>query len=185
MAYAFSQLGRGGNRVGSGTEAESALDLSVEERQALFRAELEEMWEANQIRTWRNFGSPDAAATEILDLVAPLSRKYGLEVAGYIRQVDGHYRYTRPEVFGPTGATLSTRNGLIGYHTHPSGGLVFTNQDFNLGSGNDAAWVRASGRPLYLGVQSAGGAVGIAVCEPGSCSNIGRRGTVGRTVRGF
>ena len=183
MSYAFGRIGRDGSKsVGSGSDAESMLDLPEEQRRELLTARLNEMWEANEIRTWKTFGHPDSAAIEILDMMAPLSRIYGLEIAGHIRAVDGGYRYTRPEVGGPTGATLSTRH--IGYHTHPSGDLRFTNDDFNLGTGIDARWVRSSGRALYLGVQS-GGSVGIAVCEPSSCSISGRFGTTGRTVRGF
>jgi len=170
-------------RVGGGAESESVLDLSVEERQALLRTRLDEMWEAGELRTWHTFASPDAAAIEVLDLLAPLSRRFGLELAGHIRPVDGGYRYTRPQIGGATGATLNTR--YTGYHTHPSGTLRFTNDDFNLGTGNDARWVRIAGKALYLGVQSGSGAIGIAACEPGNCNVYGRTRVTGRTVRGF
>lgn len=65
----------------------------------------------------------------------------------------------------------------------PSGSLRFSNKIVNAGGGIDSVWVSKHKKPLYLGVQSSTGSVGIAVCEPGSCSHVGRFGTKGRVVQ--
>jgi hypothetical protein len=111
----------------------------------------------------------------------PLSKKFGLEVGGNIYEDDGKYHYTMP-VIGD-GISVGVPTGWIGYHTHPSGGMYFSNSFATAGGGNDANWVKQSGNPLYMGVQLNDGSVGIAVCEPGGCPNIGRFGTQGRKVQ--
>jgi len=177
MAYAFNQMSNPGD------QGSSVRDLPVEKRQALLRAKLDEMWENNEIPTWITHGSHEEAATAVLDLVAPLSRKYHLEIYGHIVPNEKGYRFTRPQVGHATGGALNTSH--MGYHTHPGGSLVFSNRDTPR-PGGDADWVRDSGKRLYLGIQQTRrGPVGIAVCEPGNCPRYGRDGAPGRTIRGF
>ena len=127
------------------------------------------------------FDAADDAAKEVLNATAPLSKKYGLEVGGNIYQENGKYHYTMPQI--GDGISVPMYTDWIGYHTHPSGGMYFSNSFNTAGGGNDALWVQKGGNPLYMGVQLTNGSIGIAVCEPGSCSNIGRFGTKGRTVQ--
>ena len=123
----------------------------------------------------RTFGSVDAAAKEVLNATAPLSKKYGLEVAGSIWKDTKGYRYTFPIIGGEGSASLTT--AYIGYHTHPSGRLRFSNQIYSYSGGSgDAGWVSSSGKPLYLGVHTSNG-VNIGVCNPGNCSTIEFQGT--------
>lgn len=77
-----------------------------------------------------------------------------------------------PKIGGPESINLPPSH--IGYHTHPSGDLFFSNRttDFT----GDSDWVEIAGKPLYLGVQH-GGSVKIGVCEPGSCPHYGQFGT--------
>ena len=141
-----------------------------------FQKDLNALKTDGTLSSSRTFESADAAATEVLSVTAPLSHKYGLEVAGSIWKGDGGYSYTFPVIGGEGSALLTT--AYTGYHTHPSGSLMFSNQ-FNNHShsgGGDAGWVATSGKPLYLGVQ-VGSGVSIGVCSPDSCSNFGRKGT--------
>ena len=124
----------------------------------------------------RAFGSADAAAKEVLNATAGLSKKYRHEVAGSIWKAEDGYHYTLPEIgtFGTANLTIA----YTGYHTHVGGGLIFSNQFDNYGfsGGSDADWVAQSGKSLYLGVQFSDG-VRIGVCSPDNCPNFGRNGT--------
>ena len=123
----------------------------------------------------RNFDSTDVAATEVLNATAALSKQYGLEVAGSIWKSKDGWHYTAPKIGGVGSASLTT--SYIGYHTHPSGSLMFSNQFRSyLGGPGDAGWVAISNKSLYLGVQI-GNNVSIGVCSPGSCPQFGRLGT--------
>ena len=137
-----------------------------------------------------SYGSLDEAARAVLDILAPLSAKYGLELGGHIHEIDGRtsrrtgrvlerrFRYTMP-VIGES-AHVDINKSFPGYHTHPSGNLVFSNPfrnalyDQNLG---DAEWVKESGQRLYVGVVGADGRVLVGVCEPGKCPTTGSEGT--------
>ena len=112
----------------------------------------------------------------MLDAAAPLSKKYGLELAGSIWKGKSGYSYTFPVIGGKGSASLTTAH--IGYHTHPSGSLMFSNQfrNYSYSGGGDAGWVATSGKSLYLGVQTNSG-VSIGVCSLGNCPNFGRKGT--------
>lgn len=152
----------------------------------MFEARIDALVADETLSNSRVFTNPDAAAKEVLNVMAPLSREYNLEVGGNIltRTVRGRvlYRYTIP-VIGAE-ASVAVASSAIGYPTHPSGPLHFSNNIFHSSSeGNDAAWVRQSGRPLYLGVQSAAGGIGVAVCPPGNCSLVEYGGTAGRRIQ--
>ncbi|WP_172676762.1 hypothetical protein, partial [Marinagarivorans algicola] len=145
------------------------------EDRAAFQKELDALAADGTLSKYRNFKTEDAAATEVLDATAPLSKKYGLEVAGSIWKHKDGWRYTLPEIGGVGSANLTTR--YIGYHTHPSGPLKFSNQfNSHTGGPGDAGWVATSNKSLYVGVQI-GGNVSIGVCDPGSCPQFGRLGT--------
>ena len=160
-------------RVSAGAAAEA----SAADREAL-QAELDSLVKQGVLSRERVFPSEDAAALEVLNAAAPLSKQYGLEVGGSIFQnLDGGYSYTIPVIGGPE--TVSLNIDYTGYHTHPSGKLLFSNQFRNY-SGNpittDMAWINTSGQALYLGVQI-NNAVKIGVCSPGVCYDTGIRGT--------
>lgn len=111
--------------------------------------------------------------------MAPLSRQYGLEVGGNIYLGgDGLYHYTLPTIGDSISAPINPN--WTGYHTHPSGGLKFSNSHFGEGPARDLHWVNQPGKALYLGVQQNSGVVGYSVCEPSSCFDFGRRGSSGR-----
>lgn len=115
------------------------------EDRAAFQKGLDALSTDRTLNPNRNFDSADAAATEVLNATAGLSKQYGLEVAGSIWKSKGGWRYTAPEIGGVGSASLTT--GYIGYHTHPSGGLMFSNQfnNHSYSGGGDAGWVAASG----------------------------------------
>lgn len=123
----------------------------------------------------RSFESADAAAMEVLNATAGLSKQYGLEVAGSIWESEDGWHYTTPKIGDVGSASLTT--SFIGYHTHPNGSFKFSNQfRSHTGGAGDAGWVASSNKSLYLGVQI-GGNVSIGVCSPGSCPQFGRLGT--------
>ena len=154
---------------------------NTEENRKALQTELDQLAKDGTLSTKHAFDAADDAAKEVLNATAPLSKKYGLEVGGNIYQENGKYHYTMPQI--GDGISVPMYTDWIGYHTHPSGGMYFSNSFNTAGGGNDALWVQKGGNPLYMGVQLTNGSIGIAVCEPGSCSNIGRFGTKGRTVQ--
>ncbi|MFL0799076.1 MAG: FG-GAP-like repeat-containing protein [Agarilytica sp.] len=174
VAGAFETWGSGekglGDVAGSGTP----------EQRAAFQAKLDALATDGTLSRSHSFDSADAAAKSVLGVTAPLSAEYGLEVTGNIFSKDGSYYYTLPQIGGPTQGTISI--GWIGYHTHPSGSLKFSNSFRGAGPGRDTHWVQHSGKALYLGVQTSSG-VGFAVCEPGGCFDVGRFGSTGRTLK--
>mgnify|MGYP001305478865 CR=1 FL=1 len=151
--------------AGAGTEAD----------RVAFQKELDALTTDGSLSKYRSFDNADAAATEVLDLTAPLSKKYGLEVGGNIWQDKKGWHYTIPIIGGP--GSVDVPGSHIGYHTHPYGSMKFSNQ-FNsyTGGPGDAGWVASSGKSLYMGVVI-NGSVSIGVCDPGSCSQFGRLGT--------
>jgi len=153
---------------------------TTENREA-FQEKLNVLVTDGTLSTKQGFETEDAAAKHVLEVTAPLSKQYGLEVGGNIYLgKDGLYHYTLPTI-GHTGSVgISTR--WAGYHTHPSGSLKFSNSHIRMSSDNDLHWVNQSGKALYLGVQQSEG-VGIAVCEPGRCFDIGRTGSRGRVLQ--
>lgn len=136
--------------------------------------ELSNLERAGVLSRAQDFKTADAAARYVLNVTAPLSRKFGLEVGGSIYMDDDGFHYTLPDV--GTEMHSSADINHIGYHTHPGGPLVFSNETSHPYNQNDADWVAAGGNPLYLGVQTANGVVNIGVCEPG-CSKVGYLGT--------
>ena len=153
-------------------------DGVVEPDPDAFQAELDKLVKRGILNGERTFSSVDDAALEVLNTAAPLSQKYGLEVSGNIySNSSGGYRYTIPVIGGA--GTASLNPDYIGYHTHPSGKLLFSNQFHNYSGGpgiSDMAWMATSRQALYLGVQ-VNNAVRIGVCSPGTCYDIGRTGT--------
>lgn len=120
------------------------------------------------------YDTPDEAAIAVLDVIAPLSGDYQLEVSGHIYQEGEKWAYTRPVVGGPGSAPLATTH--IGYHTHPNGSLTFSNSGNNHSgnlNGGDAKWVQASGKDLYVGIRI-NNKVSIGVCSPGACPDLVR-----------
>lgn len=105
------------------------------DREALQR-ELNKLEQNGLLSSKRKFNSPDEAAIEVLSVVAPLSEEYGLEVGGNIYKLDGKYQYTKPQI--GDGISVAIPTDWIGYHTHPSGGMFFSNSFATAGGGNDA-----------------------------------------------
>ncbi|MBL4827096.1 MAG: hypothetical protein JKY66_05180 [Spongiibacteraceae bacterium] len=153
------------------------------ENRAALQKELDALTTDGTLSRGHSFDSANAAAKSVLEITAPLSAEYGLEVGGNIYQGKGSsYHYTLPQI-GSAGS-VGIRSGWAGYHTHPSGGLRFSNRISRADPrAIDSVWVNSNNRALYLGVQRFNGSLGIAVCEPGSCSNIQRGGTVGRVIQ--
>ncbi|MEE2026135.1 hypothetical protein, partial [Alkalimonas mucilaginosa] len=94
-----------------------------------------------------------------------------LEIGGYINKMTApagtvYYQYTKPIVGERRSVDLSTTPRQIGYHTHPSGSLNFSNRYTHqpLGIGSDAKWVSDSNNHLYVGAIQ-GGDVKIGICE--------------------
>ncbi|TVL01868.1 hypothetical protein AYI82_21730 [Shewanella algae] len=165
-----------GHTVGSVAD-----EKTIEENRKALQSDLDKLAANGTLSRKHSFNTADDAAKEVLNATAPLSKKYGLEVGGNIYQDGGKYHYTMPIIGDGISVVVSTN--WIGYHTHPDGGMYFSNSFATAGGGNDALWVQKSRKPLYMGVQLSSGSVGIAVCEPGSCPNVGRFGTAGRIVQ--
>jgi hypothetical protein len=151
------------------------------EARAAFEADIAALEADGTLSSTRSFATADAAAAEPLEAISPLSEKYGFEAGGKIngrqlRHGGERYFYSIPEVGGPSSIRMSP--GSYGaYHSHPDGGLMFSNSQFNAGSGSgDAGWVANHGKPVYLGVAS-GGRTSIGVCSPGACPTRGLLGT--------
>jgi hypothetical protein len=128
----------------------------------------------------------------VLNIIVPIAHQFGLEAGGNIegfRNRSGastryRYRYTIPSVGEATAVGVPTH--AIGYHTHPSGSLLFSNRRNSSGGirENDTEWVRNSGKSLYVGALSADGTVGIAVCECTYAPTPAHQfGTPGRVVQ--
>ena len=154
--------------AGEGTETEA--------NRAALEKELDALRTDGTLGSSRTFETADAAASEVLSATAPLSQKYGLEIAGSIMKRESGYSYTFPKIGSEGSASISGK--YIGYHTHPSGVLMFSNttNNYRLRGGGDAGWVASTENALYLGVHTNRG-VAIGVCEPGNCSKIGQHGT--------
>lgn len=145
------------------------------------QTKLDSLQEEGVLSRSHAFDSADEAAKAVLDVVAPLSKEHGLEIGGNIfLGEDGKHHYTIPQVGGPLSVEMNT--SWPGYHTHPEGALLFSNTHFGGGRARDLHWVDRSGKALYLGVKQ-GGRVGIAVCRPGSCLDIGQRGSKGEVLQ--
>ncbi|MDX3773546.1 toxin TcdB middle/N-terminal domain-containing protein [Chromatiaceae bacterium AAb-1] len=157
------------------------LDTEAKENKEALQREINKLEQDGILSRTHRFDTPDEAAKEVLNVMAPLSREYGLEVGGNIYKHNGKYQYTMPHIGDSVSVNVS--HDWIGYHTHPSGVVFFSNSFATAGGGNDALWVKQSGKPLYMGVQLHSGAVSISVCEPGRCPNIGQFGTKGRVIQ--
>ncbi|MDE2769211.1 MAG: RHS repeat-associated core domain-containing protein, partial [Chloroflexota bacterium] len=143
-----------------------------------FQKRLNELKRDGTLDPSKDFNTPDDAAKHVLNATAPLSAEYGLEVAGSIYETrEGLFRYTFPEIGEATHAFLTMK--YRGYHTHPSGELMFSNPFSNSPNtdGNDYRWVRTARKDLYLGVVGNRGAVRIGVCEYRKCSGAGEDGS--------
>jgi hypothetical protein len=145
---------------------------NISERKDQLKKEILELRRSRIIDKGNNYYTPDDAARNILSIVTPLSHKYQLEIGGNIFYSKGFWHYTNPKV----GESDKMEIGAywIGYHTHPSGSLNFSNR-FNNSSNHfeagDAFWVSNNQKDLYLGVLI-DGEVKIGVCEPGNCKNV-------------
>ena len=161
---------------------QSGSDSDQATRRAELRSELDSLRKSGTLSRVRAFNTADEAAESVLNVVAPLTDKYGLEIFGNIFKGDaGKYHYTLPQIGGSISAGIDPR--WMGYHTHPSGSLVFSNQFFRAGDGNDALWVNTARKTLYVGAVRRDGSVGVAACEYGSCPNYGKDGTLGRVIQ--
>ena len=178
-------IGGTASRVTGGKFANGALTgtfsqaLNNERAEARNRSELQAALEGlrrdGTLDPGRDFEHPDDAAMHVLNAATPLSAEHGLEVAGSIYETrEGRFRYTFPQIGEASRASLTIR--YRGYHTHPSGELVFSNDFTNTGD-HDYNWVRTARKNLYLGVVGERGAVRIGVCEYGKCFGSGRFGT--------
>ncbi|WP_298773754.1 hypothetical protein [uncultured Shewanella sp.] len=186
MTAAFSAALRAADNgeFGSGeVKAGNTTKTKVVPDKAGLRKALDSAVDRGELSRARGFDSADAAAKEVLTVTAPLSRKYGLEVGGSIFEgKNGKYHYTLP-IIGDSNSVYVAPN-WVGYHTHPSGALAFSNRFTAYeGGGNDALWVDNANKDLYLGVEYNDGTIGIAVCEYNSCPNIGQFGTEGRIIK--
>lgn len=148
-----------------------------------FEGEIGLLYEDGILSDEHRFPTADLTAKFILSVLAPLSDKdrYGLEVGGSIIEgIDG-YRYTRPQVGSASGATLSLKH--IGYHTHPSGSIRFSNRLGGDGIYRDSNWVERSGKALYVGGHRSYLGTRFAVCEPGNCNHYTPLGAAGRVLK--
>ncbi|GAB4179763.1 MAG: hypothetical protein Kow0020_15870 [Wenzhouxiangellaceae bacterium] len=188
MQFAISTaLGQAASRnrpgLGSGNASPTS-ELPLEDRVSAFEKRTNELVADGTLSRARVFSSPDDAAKEVLSVTAPLSREFGLEVGGNILPTSRGkvFQYTIPVVGTEINEVSSP--GVIGYHTHPSGALRFSNKMIHVNSDAiDTVRVEKTGFPLYLGVHSASGITGIAVCEPGICSHIEYGGTRGQVIQ--
>ncbi|MGH9438788.1 MAG: hypothetical protein ACRD22_13075, partial [Terriglobia bacterium] len=148
-----------------------ALDAAA--RRAELQRKLNALEESGKLSSGDTYSTRNKAAVAVLDQVAPLSHEYGYEIGGSLyTDKYGLWHYQLPTVWSSTSSSLDT--DWPGYHTHPSGPLLFSNEmdSANGEKINDATWVEHSHQALYLGVELPNGHVGISVCEPG-CSLIG------------
>lgn len=170
IAGAAAGVARSSNDDGT---AIFAKDSKLESDREAFRKEIEALVTDGTLNPSRSFDSADAAAREVLTTIAPLSAKYTLEAFGNIIMDNrGAYHYSVPQIGFRDYVMIPLNN--IGYHTHPFGGLVFSN--LRMGSENDAMWVRNAKKSLYLGVKI-GNKVSMGVCEYNACSPVGSGGT--------
>lgn len=168
----------------TGTDDAPLWSLSTEDRQVLLRKRIQELVNGGVIQRHKIFKTPEKAAIYILEIVAPLSREYELEVGGSIVAHVGRgegFKYTVPEV-GEYGKVL-IRTDITGYHTHPTANTRFSNDASSFSGGNDARWVKSGGNSLYVGARRDDGSVGISVCEAGNCSLDQEGGAVGRVIK--
>jgi hypothetical protein len=73
----------------------------------------------------------------------------------------------------------------IGYHTHPSGRLEFSNlENESRGYASDTKWVRNNHKHLYVGAMQ-GSVVKISICEYQSAcmSDVRMGGALGRSIQ--
>jgi len=100
--------------------------------------------ESGDLNPYKIFDSPEAAAKHVLAVVAPISEKYHVEIAGEIRRTRSGYRYTkpRPQLRGSAPELVQTPRGRDAYHTHPNGARQF--------SSNDALWVQNRESTLFV-----------------------------------
>lgn len=164
-------------------------EVPFRKRKQILTKCIKELEKKGLIKDHKLFNKPDDAALNILRTIAPLSRKFGIELAGHIipsRTRSGRrilYKYQIP--YAGEQDKVSVSSVFIAYHTHRSGSLFFSNL-FNRANeiAIDTEWVRLSGKTLYLGVQLSGGVVGVSACEPMSkeCSTSNRGGAPGRKI---
>ena len=171
--------------VGSGTKSPLSQEEFKNNKAELDKA-LKQLTTDGTLNTSKPFASEDDAAKEVLELVAPLSKKYGIELGGSIVKNGKVYHYSNPIIGSPVGVNID--KNWTGYHTHPDGDAFFSNNVNMAGTGNDVNWANVAGRRsynngLYLGVQLSTGHVAISVCAPMACSNIRRFGAIGRSLQ--
>lgn len=116
-----------GHTVGSGND-----ENTIDENRKALQSDLDKLAANGTLSRKHSFNTADDAAKEVLNATAPLSKKYGLEVGGNIYQDGEKYHYTMPVIGDGISVTIPT--GWIGYHTHPSGGMYFSNS-FATGGG--------------------------------------------------
>jgi Flp pilus assembly pilin Flp len=124
----------------------------------------------------------DFAAKEVLNALTALAHQAQLEVGGYINKMTTrsgtvYYQYTKPIVGERRSVALSPAPRQIGYHTHPSGTLLFSNNYTNPGAG-DAKWVSEASNHLYVGALH-DEVVKIGICEFDSACMTGPPGRGG------
>ena len=126
--------------------------------------------DTNKIFTGDN--ALDRAAIEVLKAVHPITEKHNVEIGGLLVPRGDGVGYRAPVVGNDTMVNIGDgANASGGYHTHPGGDSVFSNQHHSAtGGGADAGWVDEAQRPLYMSSRSGppNGRVVIRVCNPGS-----------------
>ena len=172
------------NAVGSSSKNEMT-KKEIEQNTKELRKKIDALSADGTIDSNRMFSSEDMAASEILKEMSPLSKEYGLEIGGSITYDGKFYRYSDPVIGSNISVTLDPN--WTGYHTHPVGGLNFSNSITAQGNATDVKWVNTHSSSnrynngLYLGVFK-NNKVSIGFCEPYSCSNIAPIGPTGRIV---
>ena len=157
-----------------GQPSDESAQASAENRAAL-EGEIAALVKSGVITDNDVFRTQDAAARAILNIVTPLSARYGFEVGGNIeefrlRSGSTAFRYTIPEVGNISSILVSTH--AAGYHTHPSGNPNFSNPRHSGGEldMSDTEWVRNSRQALYVGAMLNATTVGVSACERPACS---------------
>jgi len=145
------------------------------------------LYENGTLNATKIFNTEDNAAKEVLTAIAPISRRYKIELGGNIKPAHENYFSYGQVVIGDA-LTVGISPYYTGYHTHYQGGLIFSNYQHNEGDRNDAGWVRVNkgyyNNGLYLGYESDKGVIGIALCTISpSCGTITDGGALGIKIK--
>ena len=150
-------------------------DMTREEIRAnkrLIEKELLALKRLGKISDRTIYQTADKAAKYILDVTAPISAKYGLEIGGNVYQDGKFYKYTFPVVGNESsmGNLLDINHSV--YHTHPNGVLSFsTNVNTQSTNGGDVSWANRYNTTVYMGHYQ-GSNTYVGACARNTCNNL-------------